>query len=543
MQTIDLLWWDASPPPWEFGGASRLPSDLPAASAHLEAAAASTSASWLLLWDPARPLPESDVLEALTTGRADAWHAGLAAGLGGLPEEHDYIHPVWPLARDAGADVEAVSWRIDLGTLLVRTEVIRTLGSLDLAFDGRAGAGLELGRRLIDHGGVVFHTPQLVADGRLPAEPLTEHDRFVFLRRTFQPKWVQYASVRRALAHGRPRKVAAAYRSSGVRTAAHPRPAGSAPVVSRPEAALPDRPSISVVMPTLGRYELVAGVLAELAKQTIAPTQVVVVDQNDRKDRDPGVYDAFRDVLPLEVVFQDERGQWISRNEAVRRTTGDLIAFVDDDSSIVPDFLERHLEGLVRYDADLTTGASLAVVGAPVPESYAFFRVADQWDSGNGMCRRTLFERFGLFDEQFDRQRRGDAEFGLRVQLGGGLVVHVPGAIRTHLKAESGGLRTYGSWDGFRSRDRSGPLPLPSMRYYTSRYHTPRQAREDLLIGVSQAIVPYELKRRATPRQWAGFVATELVHIPSTLRRLRRSRLEAARMTAEGPRIDDLEPR
>jgi GT2 family glycosyltransferase len=288
---------------------------------------------------------------------------------------------------------------------------------------------------------------------------------------------------------------------------------------------------------------MVSSVLAELARQTIAPVQVVVVDQNDRKDRDPGVYDAFRDVLPLEVVFQDERGQWISRNEAVRRTTGDWVAFVDDDSSIVPDFLERHLEGLVRYDADLTTGASLAVVGAPVPENYAFFRVADQWDSGNGMCHRGLLERFGLFDEQFDRQRRGDAEFGLRVQLGGGLVVHVPGAIRTHLKAETGGLRTYGSWDGFRSRDRSGPLPLPSMRYYTSRYHTPRQAREDLLIGVSQAIVPYELKRRATPRQWAGFVATEILHVPSTLRRLRRSRLQAARMTAEGPRIGKLEPR
>jgi GT2 family glycosyltransferase len=543
LQTIDLLWWGADLPPWALGGAHRLPADHSAASDQHAAVAASTEAPWLLLWDPARPLPEPDVLEALASGRADAWHAGLAAGLGGLPEEHDYIHPIWPLARDAGADVEAVSWRVDLGTLLVRTEAIRTLGSLDTAFEGRTGAGLELGRRLIDHGAVVFHTPRLVPAGRLPADPLTECDRCVFLRRTFQPKWVQYAAGRRALAHRHPGRVAEAYRSSGARAAAHPRATGSAPVLARPEAVLPPNPAISVVMPTLGRYEMVASVLGELAQQTIAPVQVVVVDQNDRKDRDPGVYDAFRDVLPLEVVFQDERGQWISRNEAVRRTTGDWIAFVDDDSSIVPDFLERHLEGLLRYGADLTTGASLAVVGAPVPENYAFFRVADQWDSGNGMCHRSLLEEVGLFDEQFDRQRRGDAEFGLRVQLGGGLVVHVPGAIRTHLKAETGGLRTYGSWDGFRSRDRSGPLPLPSMRYYTSRYHTARQAREDVLIGVSQAIVPYELKRRATPRQWAGFVATELLHVPSTFRRLRKSRLQAARMTAEGPRIGKLEPR
>ncbi len=543
MQTIDLLWWGTDLPPWAFGDASRLPLDVTGASEHLASVAASSTAPWLLLWDPARELPGAELLEELTEGRVDAWHAGLAAGLGGLPEEQDYIHPIWPLARDAGADVEAVSWRADLGTLLARTEVIRTLGSLDRAFEGRTGAGLELGRRLIDRGAVVVHTPRLVPGARLPAEPLTEHDRFVFLRRTFPPKWVQYAALRRALRHQRPRRVLAAYRSSGASTAVAPRAVGTGDVVTRAEVALPDAPAISVVMPTLGRYEMVAGVLEALAQQTIPPVQVVVVDQNDRKDRDPAVYDSYRDVLPLEVVFQDERGQWISRNEAVRRTTGDWIAFVDDDSLIVPDFLERHLEGLERYDADLTTGASLAAVGAPVPDNYAFFRVADQWDSGNGMCRRTLLERFGLFDEQFDRQRRGDAEFGLRVQLGGGLVIHVPGAIRTHLKAETGGLRTYGSWDGFRSRDRSGPLPLPSMRYYTSRYHTPRQAREDVLIGVSQAIVPYELKRQATPRQWTGFVATELLHVPSTYRRLRRSRLQAARMVAEGPRVGRLEPR
>lgn len=307
--------------------------------------------------------------------------------------------------------------------------------------------------------------------------------------------------------------------------------------------ALPPDPSVSVVLPTLGRYELLAGVLEQLAEQTLAPTQVVVVDQNDPERRDPAFYERFQAILPLEVVFQEERGQWVSRNEAVRRSTGDWIAFVDDDSAIVPDFIERHLEGLLRYDADLTTGASRAVAGAPVPENYAFFRVADQWDSGNGLCHRSLIERFGLFDQQFDRQRRGDAEFGLRVQLGGGLVIHVPGAIRTHLKAETGGLRTYGSWDGFRSRDRSGPLPVPAMLYYTARYHTPRQAREDLLIGLLQAIVPYQLKRRATPLQWARFVAAELGHIPSTVRRIRLSQQLAREMVAEGPIIAELAPR
>jgi len=226
----------------------------------------------------------------------------------------------------------------------------------------------------------------------------------------------------------------------------------------------------------------------------------------------------------------------------VQRATGEWLAFIDDDSEVGPDFIEQHLEGLRRYDADLSTGASLAVIGAPVPENYAFFRVADQWDSGNGMCHRSLFERFGLFDQQFDRQRRGDAEFGLRVQLGGGLVIHNPHAIRVHLKAQEGGLRTFGSLDGFRHRDRSSPLPLPSMVYYTKRYHSRRQIREDLLIGLTQAIIPYELKRRATPLQWARFLSAELLHVPSTVRRVRASLRLADAMVAEGPKIPSVDP-
>ena len=136
---------------------------------------------------------------------------------------------------------------------------------------------------------------------------------------------------------------------------------------------------------------------------------------------------------------------------------------------------------------------------------------------------------------------RGEAEFGLRVQLAGGLVIHNPLATRIHLKAETGGLRTYGSWDGFRHKDRSGPLPVPSMLYYTQRYHTQRQRREDLGLGLVQGIVPYHLKRRASPVQWLGFLVGEVVHVPSTVRRVRRSQALAAEMVAEGPKIPELQ--
>jgi GT2 family glycosyltransferase len=536
---IDLLAWGTGVRSWAEGATVVLPARLAEAADVLDAHVSSTAAPWLLLWDPALGDPDAEVVAELTRGRADAWHSGPLMGTSGLPEEHDYIHPIWYLGLDPTPGTEGVSWRCAPGALLVRTSVLRTLGGFDRAFHEPTGAALELGRRMIDRGAVTMYTPRLLPGRAVPVRPLTDHDRFTFLRRVFGRKWVNYAAARRIAAGHRPDHVAEALRSSGSACAARPRPGGDA-VVTRPAGTAPRDADVSIVLPTLGRYDMLRPVLEQLRHQTIRAREVVVVDQNEPELRDHALYEDFAD-LGVRPIFQDQRGQWLARNAGVGASSGEWLAFLDDDSEVGPDFVEQHLEGLLRYDADLSTGASLAVIGAPIPANYAFFRVADQWDSGNGMCHRTLFERFGLFDQQFDRQRRGDAEFGLRVQVGGGLVIHNPHAIRVHLKGEHGGLRTFGSFDAFRHTDRTSPLPLPSMVYYSRRYHSRRQAREDLLIGLSQSIIPYELKRRATPVQWAGFAARELVHVPSTVRRVRTSLRLAEGMVAEGPHIPRLD--
>ncbi|MEZ5321584.1 MAG: glycosyltransferase family A protein [Microthrixaceae bacterium] len=540
---IELLVWPTlgpeSPSVGEsFGAVTRLAEGIGPAAETVDARVRDSDAEWLLFWDPRQPDPDPEVLSSLVVGRADAWHSGLIAGTGGLPEEHDYIHPTWPLTVDPDRSTEAASWRLTLGALLVRRSVLAALGGLDRAFEGATGAGLELGRRLIDRGAIIEYTPRL-APSVPRIDPLTERDRFVFLAREFSSKWVRYAAVRRGLATRRPFAVGRALREAERVCGSSPRPGGGR-VYERPPVNVPSDPSVSIVLPTLGRYELLRPVLEQIRRQTVPPIEVVVTDQNDPSLRDEAVYREFDD-LNLRVIFQEEKGQWLARNAAVKVCRGEWIAFIDDDSEVGEDFVEQHLEGLARYRADLSTGASLAVIGAPVPDNYSFFRVADQWDSGNGMCRRDLFERFGLFDQQFDRQRRGDAEFGLRVQLGGGLVIHNPHAVRVHLKAQEGGLRAFGSLDGFRQRGRTSPLPLPSVVYYLKRYHTRRQLREDILIGVVQAIIPYELKRRATPAQWARFALAELIHVPSTVRRVRASLSIAEGMAAKGPSIPRLD--
>ena len=536
-ERIDVLAWGA-PPEWSVGRALQLPPHYPAAARSVAGHLADDPAPWTLFWHPRLGAPPLEDLRALiASGAADAWHGGLALGLAGLPDEHDYIHPTSPFVLDPDPEVGGTCWRLSLGAALVRTDALKAVGGLDGGFEGATGAGLELGRRLLERGAVVRHSSALVPIVGCLSEPLSERDRFLFLRRTFGRKWVVYASVRRALATRHPIRVARGLAASGRAAAAHP--AIQPGLVERPPAPFDRAARVSVVLPTLGRYELLRPLLAQLGDQTVPPLEILVVDQNDHDRRDESLYAALasKGVVP---IFQDVKGQWVSRNAAVQQARGDWVAFVDDDSEIEPDFIAAHLEGIARYGAELSTGASLAVVGAPVPDNYGYFRVADQWDSGNGMCRRSLFAEMGLFDEQYDRQRRGDAEFGLRVQLSGRLVVHNPNATRVHLKAAEGGLRTFGQWDGFRSKDRSGPLPVPSMLYFSATYHSRRQQREDLALGLVHALVPYHLKRRATPVQWAGFLAAELVRLPSLVRRVLTSRRLAAEMVQAGPHIPKL---
>jgi GT2 family glycosyltransferase len=540
---IDLLSW-GEPPSWTLGTVvtlddpDRAGNGVGSVADVVDRHLAGSGARWLLWWHPLLGAPPIEAIRATIAGSPlDACHGGLALGSGNLPDEHDYIHPSTPFVLDPAPDVEGTCWRLSLGAALFRTDALRTIGGIDRAFHGTTGAGLELGHRLLEAGGIVRSAPWLVPETGLLPGAFDEHDRFLLLRRLFGRKWVDYAAVRRCLASRRMLRTYQGWRSSGRTAAAIARPAAG--LVERAPVAMPADPTVSVVLPTLGRYDLLRPLLGQLVEQTIAPVEILVVDQNEPDKRDPDLYAEFED-RGVHVIWQEERGQWISRNAAIQRSKGEWIAFVDDDSEVGPDFLAAHLEGLTRYQAALSTGASLAVVGAPVPDNYRFFRVADQWDSGNGMCRRTLFGEMGLFDQQFDRQRRGDAEFGLRVQLSGGLVLHNPDARRIHLKAESGGLRSYGSWDGFRHRDRSGPLPLPSMLYYTARYHSRRQQREDLFLGVVNGFVPYHLKRRASPALWVRLLVVEAWHLRSTIRRVRWSRRVAADMVADGPRIPAL---
>lgn len=172
-----------------------------------------------------------------------------------------------------------------------------------------------------------------------------------------------------------------------------------------------------------------------------------------------------------------------------------MASFFDDDSRVEPYWIFHHLKCLDFFKCDISAGVSFAAVGQKISKSYNYFRWADQFDSGNAMVKRNVFEKIGLFDEQFNGQRMGDGEFAFRAYVHGVRSISNSKAFRVHLKVDTGGLREMGSWDGFRPKKWFAPKPIPSVIYLYKKYLPKSLYKNAVLIGIMLSNVSYKYKR------------------------------------------------
>jgi len=249
-------------------------------------------------------------------------------------------------------------------------------------------------------------------------------------------------------------------------------------------------PKITVVIPTLNRYKYLEDVITDLEKQTYTNFEVIIVDQSDSYRAD--FYENRK--LDLTVIRQEEKALWTARNTAIFKSTGDYILLYDDDSLIKEDWIFQHLKTLDYFNSDISSGVSLSVVGGVIPKHYSYFRWSDQIDTGNVLIRKDVFRKTGMFDLQFEKQRMGDGEFGMRCYLEGFKNISNPFASRIHLKVSEGGLRQMGLWDAWSPKSIFSPRPIPSVLYFIRKYWGNAAAMREIVISVLPSVVPYKYK-------------------------------------------------
>lgn len=340
------------------------------------------------------------------------------------------------------------------------------------------------------HKGIINTDSKFMLDSSLASVTLS--DEYHFIRKYYKSFWGLYILFIRILTLHNPFKEIIAYaKNNGVKKQNLNLKFAEYPEYHAFKSKLLDRnPFVSIIIPTLNRYRYLEDVIKDLEIQDYSNFEVIIIDQSENFNSE---FYKNRSI-ELRVIEQKEKALWQARNSGIKIAKGDYLLFYDDDSRVGPDWITQHLKALDYFDADISSGVSLSLIGAEVPLNYSYFRWGDQIDTGNFLIKKDVFKTTGLFDCQFERQRMGDGEFGLRCYLNGFRNVSNPIAKRIHLKVSEGGLRQMGSWDAFRPRSIFSPRPIPSVNYLVRKYFGNNNAILNLLINVPPSIMPYRFK-------------------------------------------------
>lgn len=114
---------------------------------------------------------------------------------------------------------------------------------------------------------------------------------------------------------------------------------------------------ISIVTPTLKRPDDIRALLANLRLQSLQPFEIVIVDGlvGTGSETENVVEEIGRD-YPISINYiRHTGGTAIQRNVGIDSAGGDLIAFIDDDVRLDPDFL-LNVTKVFSADADRTIG-------------------------------------------------------------------------------------------------------------------------------------------------------------------------------------------
>ncbi|WP_430466451.1 glycosyltransferase family 2 protein [Winogradskyella ouciana] len=358
-------------------------------------------------------------------------------------------------------------------------------------------------------------------------------DNYHFIRKYFNKAWVYYVLLLRLLSFHNPYKEIKAF----VNTRHIKRVVLGNSIIDYPKYAeyksslLEQNLKVSVVIPTLNRYNHLNNVLKDLEAQDYKNLEVIVVDQSEPFDA--SFYKNSK--LDINLIRQEEKALWLARNTAIKHSQGDFIALSEDDVRIKPDWVSSHLKCLDFFEAKVSAGVFYPE-GKQIPKDRSYFSIATQFATGNAMLYKTVFNKVGLFDRQFEKQRMGDGEFGTRIYLESIKSVSNPVASCIDVKANTGGLREMGSWDAFRPSNFFAPRPIPSVLYYYRRYFGNKASKYALLRTIPISIFPYQFKKNKLLNV-LGLILSIII-LPLVIYQVSKSWSLASNKIKQGPLIE-----
>lgn len=208
--------------------------------------------------------------------------------------------------------------------------------------------------------------------------------------------------------------------------------------------------NISVAIATLNRVDGLKRCLDALMSGDLLPAEIIIVDQSGDDTTQQMLQQYQTSGVPMVYIRQKRRGLSASRNAAIARASGSVLAVTDDDC--VPD--RRWVAALngafgAHFAPDVVTGRVLPL-GPEAPGVYAvssrtstvraeFRGKVEPWlvgTGGNTAVKLDWVRRVGLYDERLGAGSPGgageDLEFLYRLLRDGARAQYEPDAIIYH---------------------------------------------------------------------------------------------------------------
>jgi len=137
--------------------------------------------------------------------------------------------------------------------------------------------------------------------------------------------------------------------------------------------------SVSVIIPTFNRAAVLSRAICSVQAQSYQDFELIVVDDGST-DKTPQLLASFDDPH-LRVVRQSNAGLSAARNRGVAESTGEYLAFLDDDDEFLPYTLEHQVACLEQHpEADLVAGGHECV-----DEHGTVLAVVEPWLAGEDL--------------------------------------------------------------------------------------------------------------------------------------------------------------
>ncbi|MDO4569077.1 MAG: glycosyltransferase family 2 protein [Planctomycetia bacterium] len=180
-------------------------------------------------------------------------------------------------------------------------------------------------------------------------------------------------------------------------------------------------PLVSIVVCTFRRPRQIGECLDSLVAQETPRSYEIVVVENDVSQESRSVVESRVESaqcrgVEVRYVCEPKRGLAPARNRCVAEARGEFIAFLDDDETAQPDWLEQLMRVQNQFDADAVYGVVEPIFAENFPEYlkrtqlYSYLAPptkepypTEDFCTNTVLLRKSALDRTPVFDDRFSR--------------------------------------------------------------------------------------------------------------------------------------------